>query len=227
MEEIRPFEFMECVSILKSTGKLARNIRELRTTIADISDGSLFHHTYQYFLKDHILEYTNDFAHWVGESLEERALSERLSNIDPFAFKEISLLRTELLKSIDDYIGHFPEPRSAIPGDEFYFNETISITFPVGLRARNLAEFLLAVKYIDPASLYYHFYEARIRHNTDDFSTWIEEVLGDKELAIAIQAIDPFMHNIEGIRAHIVETVENTVRQNMEVIKPWSASMPV
>jgi len=83
---------MECVTILKATGKKARNIHDLRALISAISNESLFHHTYQYFLKGHILEYTNDFAHWVGESLEERALSERLSNIDPFAFKDLPTL---------------------------------------------------------------------------------------------------------------------------------------
>jgi len=220
MDEIKPFEFMECVTILKATGKKARNIHELRTLIALISDESLFHHTYQYFLKGHILEYTNDLAHWVAESLEERALSERLSNVDPFAFKDISSLRQELLKEIDDFMEHFPEPRDAIPGDEFYFNETVTIIFPVGIQAINLAEFLLAIRYVDPACVYYHFYEARIRHGNDDFSAWIEEVLGNAELAKSIRTIDPFMHNIEGIRMHIVETVEDNVRHAMEVIKP-------
>jgi hypothetical protein len=220
MDEVKPFEFMECVTIVKSTGKTARNIPELRSVIARISDKSLFHHTYQYFLKGHILEYTNDFAHWVAESLEKRELSERLSNIDPFASEDLSHLRQELLQSIDDYITAYPEPRDASPGDEFYFNETVTFIFPVGMRAKNLAEFLLAARYVDSASIYYHFYEARIRHGTDDFSTWIEDVLEKRELARAICAIDPFMHNIEGIRAHIVEAVENDVRRDMEVIRP-------
>ena len=83
MGEAAPFEFKACASILKSTGKKAKNLRELRDIIAVVGDGSIFHHTYQYFLKGRIFEYTNDFAHWAGESLEERALSEHLSNIDP------------------------------------------------------------------------------------------------------------------------------------------------
>lgn len=219
MDAVNPFEFMECVTILKSTGKRARNIRELRAIIAQLSDESLFHHTHQYSLKGHILEYTNDFAHWVGESLEERALSERLSNIDPFAFQDLPSLRQEFLVYIDDYILRFPEPRNAIPGDEFYFNETVTIIFPAGMQAKNLAEFLLAARYVDPACIYYHFYEARLRHGADDFSTWIEDVLNNQQLAKAIRAIDPFMHNIEGIRTHIVEAVENNVRHAMEVIR--------
>ncbi|WP_333656057.1 DUF5752 family protein [Dissulfurispira sp.] len=220
MEKIMEFfEFKQCVSLLKSTGKKAKNLRELRDAIAVVSDESIFHHTYQYFLKGHILEYTNDFAHWAGESLEERALAERLSNIDPYAFKNIDELRQELLNVIDIYLENFPEPREAMIGDEFYFNETITLTFPVGIRVKNLAEFLIAVKYIDAAAIYYHFYEARVRLGVDDFSKWIEDSLDKKDLSEKIRAIDPFMHSIEGIRDHIIETVEKDVRTEMEAIE--------
>jgi hypothetical protein len=50
----------------------------------------------------------------------------------------------------------------------------VSVVFPIGIQARNLAEFLLAVKFVDAGSLYYHFYEARIRHGIDDFSTGLK-----------------------------------------------------
>jgi hypothetical protein len=219
-EVIEPFEFRQCISVLKATGRKAINLRELRNSLSIISDECIFHHTYQYFLKGHVLEYTNDFAHWAGESLEERALSEHLSNIDPYDYKNIKDLRNELLAVIDEYIGKFPEPREAMPGDEFCFNETITLVFPAGIRAKNLAEFLTAIKYVDGGSIYYHFFEARIRlgGGIDDFSRWIEDVLGKKELVEKIRAIDPFMHNLEGIREYIVEVVEEEVRKGMEVI---------
>jgi hypothetical protein len=129
-------------------------------------------------------------------------------------------LKFELLKVIDEYIKNFPEPREAMPGDEFYFNETITLTFPVGIKVQNLAEFLLAIKYLDDGSIYYHFYEARVRlgRGVDDFSAWIEDVLRKKELAEKIRAIDPFMHGINGIREHIVEVVDAEVRKEMEVL---------
>jgi hypothetical protein len=219
-EIIEPFEFRQCLSILKSTGKKARNLQELKNVIAVISDECIFHHTYQYFIKGHILEYTNDFAHWAGESLEERALSEYLSNIDPYDFAGITDLRNELMKVIDDHLALFPSPREAMPGDEFYFNETVTLIFPVGLRAKNLAEFMTAMKFIDSVSIYYHFYEARIRlgRGIDDFSMWIEDSLGKKELAGRIRSIDPFMHTIEEIRGHIVDVVEEEVKKDMEVV---------
>ncbi len=213
------FEFKECTSILKSTGKKAGTLRELRDITAVVSEDSIFHHTVQYFLNQRIVEYTNDFAHWAGESLEERSLAEHLSNIDPYAFGSIGEIREEIVRVIDDYLANFPEPREAMAGDEFHFNETVTLTFLSGIRAKNLAEFLFGIKYVDAASIYHHFYEARMRlKGADDYSSWAENALGKKELADRIRAIDPFMHTLEDIRQHIVEAVEREVEREMEIM---------
>jgi len=221
-QTVQPFDFRACISVLKSTRKKARNLRELRDIISVVSEDCLFHHTYQYFLKGHVLEYTNDFAHWAGESLEERALAERLANIDPYDLGSIDAVRRALVDAIDDYFVHFPEPREAMASDEFYFNETVSLVFPVGVRARNLAEFLAAVKYVDAASIYYHFFEARMRLGSgkDDFSSWMDQALGKTELALKVRSIDPFMHSLEDIRRHVIDMVEEVVRKDMEVLAP-------
>jgi hypothetical protein len=215
----KSFEFKQCVSIVKSTGKKAKNLRELRKLIAEVGDEAIFHHTHQYFLKGHMLDYTNDFSQWAGENLEERALAERLTSIDPYTLKSISAVRKELIREIDVFLNTFPEPREAISGNEFYFNETVSIVFPIGLKTRNLAELLVALEHVDTGSIYYHFYDSRVRLGegvVDDFSRWIEHTLGRKSLADRIRAIDPFMHSIEDIRVRIREIVEEYVRADME-----------
>ena len=218
-KRIESFEFKQSVSIIKSTGKKAGNLGELRKLISQVDDECIFHHVYQYFLKGHVLEYTNDFAQWAGESLEERALAERLASIDPYTLKSVSEVRKELLSEIDIFLADFPEPRDVVAGNEFYFNETVSLVFPVGVRTRNLAEFLVAIEHIDAGSIYYHFYDSRVRLGEgviDDFSRWIEHTLGRKNLAVKIRAIDPFMHSIESIREHIREILEEYVRADME-----------
>lgn len=210
------FEFKESVSIIKSTGQKARDLKELRAGIETISDASLFHHTYQYFLKGHILEYTNDFAHWAGETIEERILAEQLTSIDPYRFETIDKLRRELISVIDRFLAHFPYPREALPGSEFFFNESMIIVFPARQWAGNLAEFLIAIRFVDPASIYYHFYEARVRLGVDDFSEWIEKALKKEALAERIRGIDPFIHNLEKVRDLIARFVEGEVRMDME-----------
>ncbi len=217
-EDQRTFEFRQCVTILKATGLKASNIRELAQGISTVSDESIFHHTYQYFLKEHILEYTNDFAHWAGESLEERAVAEELSNVDPYGFSTIADLRSALLSVIDSCLEAMPQDRYARPGDEFFFNETITYVFPAGVWARNLAEFMMALKFVDHESIYYHFYEARTRVSggMDDFSLWIGEALQKTKLAEKLRAIDPFMHNTEEIRTHISTILMEEVSRDME-----------
>jgi hypothetical protein len=218
-EEIEAFEFKQCVSIVKSTGRKAKNLRELGQLIARIGDESIFHHVYQYFLKGHMLEYTNDFAEWAAESLEERALAERLTSIDPYTLKTVANVRQELLREIDAFLKDFPEPHDVVSGNEFYFNETVSLSFPVGIKTKNLAEFLVAIQHIDAGSIYYHFYDSRVRLGegvVDDFSRWIEHTLFRKKIADRIRALDPFMHSIESIRMHIRNILEEYVRADME-----------
>ena len=138
---IEPFEFKQCINILKSTGRKARNLRELRDLIATVSNDSLYYHTYQYFMKGSMLEYTNDFSYWVGEALGEKVLEEYLSDIDPYAFNDMNDIRNELLDVIDAYMESFPSQREVLPGVDFHFNVAITITFPMAIRANNLADF--------------------------------------------------------------------------------------
>ncbi|MDA8086937.1 MAG: DUF5752 family protein, partial [Nitrospiraceae bacterium] len=83
----------------------------------------------------------------------------------------------------------------------------------------NLAEFLMAIRAVDQQSIYYHFYEgrSRVKGGMDDFSKWVEDTLGNKELALDIRSIDPFMHSIEGIRTHIATFIENALKKEIEV----------
>ncbi|MCL4558167.1 MAG: DUF5752 family protein [Deltaproteobacteria bacterium] len=217
---MKPFVFKQCTNILKSTQRKAITIRELLHGIEEVSDASIFHHTYKYFLKGHVLEYTNDFAQWVGESLEEHTLAEHLSNVDPYDFTSIPALRGKIVEVVDDYLIRFPEPRPAMRGNEFYFNESATIIFPTGIVAHNLAEFLQALKYVDGSSVYYHFYEGRIHgvFGPDDFSLWLKDQAGEEGLSERLLHIDPFMYDIEGMRRLIVQTVEQKVQKDMETI---------
>lgn len=218
-KKIGPFEFKQCISIVKSTGKFAKNLGELRKLISTAGDEPIFHHTHQYFLKGHILEYTNDFAEWAGVNLEERALAERLSCIDPYILKSVSAVRKELIREIDSFLNECPGPRDVVSGNEFYLNETITLVFSAGVKAKNLAEFLVAIEHIDEGSIYYHFFDSRVRLGegvVDDFSRWIEHGLEEKELADKIRALDPFMHSIERIRGHIMKVIKEHIRTKME-----------
>jgi len=59
----KAFEFKQCVTILKLTGKKAKNLRELKDVLAEVGEGAIARHMFQSILKGHIMEYRNDFAH--------------------------------------------------------------------------------------------------------------------------------------------------------------------
>ncbi|MBM4146124.1 MAG: hypothetical protein FJ240_07595 [Nitrospira sp.] len=219
MEEIKPFEFRQCITIIKATGKKAKTLREFKDRIADASDESISHHVYHYFQKEkRILEYTNDFAQWAGETLKENILAEQLSNVDPYSFKSVNDLRDEIVGVIDAYLKTFSKTRAVLSGDEFYFNEGVTLVSPVGMQVKNLAEFLIAIRYAELESIYYHFYEARLRPpvEVDDFSHWFGDALNKTGLADRIRSIDPFMHSLEAARQHIIELVEDELKNDME-----------
>ena len=218
LQPVVPFQFRECVVIPKATGVKAATVHELEDRIAAVSDESLYHHTYQYVLKGHLQEYTNEFAEWAGESIEERALAEKFTNLDPYELPSIEALREALIRIIREYLETNPEPRPVAKGNEFYFNETLTMIFNTSLRARNLAEFLIALQYLEPGSLYFHFYEARNRstERTNDFSNWVRCTLEKEDLATEIDRIDPFMFGLEGLRNQIVSLVDAELRKDME-----------
>jgi hypothetical protein len=211
------FEFRQCVKLLKATGQKARNLEELCNLIDTISVNSIYHHVYEYPFKLIELEYTNDFAHWAGEVLEARALSEALSNIDPYRFPAIEDLRRELIREINEFIKGTPAYRQMLSPEEFYFNETVTFVFPAGARARNLAEFLLALRFVDPSSIYYHFFEARNRVGVNDFSAWLKDALGREELASKLFEIDLLMHTVENIRGLISDIIQEELKKEIEV----------
>jgi hypothetical protein len=209
--EAQSFEFWACMPLLKTTGKEASSIDELRQRLGEVSDASVMHHMNHFFIKSHLLEYSNDFARWAGEQLEERILAERLSIIDPYVRGGADNLRALLINTLDRHLQEFPEPRPAIPGEEFIFLESVSLSFSTGMSASSLSELLTALKQVEPVSIYYHFYEARVRHGGGDFARWIEEQLGEHDLAMRIRSIDPFVNTVEGVRTRIIEEIERSL----------------
>ena len=55
-------------------------------------------------------------------------------------------------------------------------------------------------------SLYFHVFEAKIYHakGSNDFSIWLEQSLGETQLAKQIARLDPYTYTLEGLRAKII-----------------------
>lgn len=88
-----------------------------------------------------------------------------------------------------------------VTGREFKFY--ISLGSFTGIKARNLKEFLEALKTVDIKSLRYH-------QERGDFFRWIDEVIGDHELARRIRAIDP---GNEFLRSLLVDVLKQRLTE--------------
>ncbi len=77
----------------------------------------------------------------------------------------------------------------------------------------DLKEFIEILKKITIDSIYFHIFEARLRLEkpTNDFSCWIENSLGDKNLANSISSFDPYTSTLEDLRKKLIRIIEKKI----------------
>ena len=208
-----PFYFHSETTLVKFTGVKADDLRALRDGIRTVSGSSIFYHVYYSLLREHFTtsENVNDFARWVIVVLGDEALGEKLACIDPLEFESVRATRDNLAEIIDSYMGETSNIARVPKEREFYFNEARSIVYSTGIAAGDLREFYEAVGRISIASLFFHFVESRLRlgRSQNDISLWIEESVGNKELAERILRLNPYFYNLWELR----EAIRNTIRE--------------
>jgi hypothetical protein len=138
-----------------------------------------------------------------------------LAAIDTVRFTSIKALREAIVETIEKFLAKTKTPRIAPEMEEFYFMKSKSFVLPTNHEANNLEEFLICVHKISIHCLYHHIFEARLRleRGGNDFSSWLENELGEKALAQAIDRLDPYTYPLEGLRAKIISLIENRLVQ--------------
>ena len=209
--EVNPFRFYKCLHLVRSTGKRASNLKEFLQIISQVEEESIFYHLHQAFRKYSftVPEFPGDFATWAGEYLRDRALAEKLANIDFYSFSDIGTLRQEIVRIIEEHLKEMPGEGCVLPGEEFYFNKAISVIFPTPYEATDLKQFARILREVETNSIYYHFFEAKLRlgMGNDDFSEWIGTSLEKQEIAERIRKIDPYQLSLEEIRQKVLESL--------------------
>lgn len=209
-----PFRFYSRVHLPELTGLKAKNLDELLDHVKTVPGSSIYHHTHRYLQQHQYLspEPPNDFAYWVTEALNEVKLGEKLASINTCEFQTIRALRNKIAETIE---GHLKKgggkAKEANEGQEFYFLKSISFIFPTPHEAHSLEDFVSILKKITIDSIYFHMFEARLRleKGTNDFSLWLEEKLGQKDLADKIEKLDPYTYTMEGLREKMVRLVND------------------
>jgi hypothetical protein len=211
-----PFNFMTSVQSVQLTGLRARSMAELHDHIAQVDGSAIYHHTHRFYRSHSFLGSTplSDFAFWVGENLHEDAVGERLASIDPRDHASIRSLRNALLDCLISFQSQEDRwNRRALPGLEFHFCRSVSLVLPTRWTAENLEEFVEAIHKVDTSCLYFHLVEAPLHLDTDvpsrnDFSNWLETTIDRKDLAAAVEKINPYRGDLQKLRMDLLGVLQ-------------------
>jgi small-conductance mechanosensitive channel len=212
----QPFRFYTRLHLKELTGLKASNLTELLDRLKKVPGSVIYYHTHN-FLEEHqylIPEPANDFALWVSDELGDEVLGEKLASIDTFGFPTIAALRARIIGVIEEHLSENPDGRTALKGREFHFIRSISVILPTPYVAHDLREFIEVLRKVSIDSLSFHIFEARLRlqKGVNDFSIWMEDCLGDKDLADKIAYLDPYNYTLEGLRSTIIQLVEKRIK---------------
>jgi hypothetical protein len=189
-------------------GRKARNICELLEGIETVPDSSIYYHTHRYLQQHHYLspEPPNDFAYWISEFLTDVPLAEEISSIDTVQFNTLGELRAAFASVLRPHCKGPGANRECPPGGEFHFMASQTFVLNTPYVARDLNEFLAALRQITFGSLYFHIFDAKLRleRGENDFSRWFRD-LGLPELADRVARLDPYSYTLEGLRNEILK----------------------
>ena len=158
-----PFRFETAAILTRLTDRRARTLGELRDGLTVATTSMIFHHTHTALLERAFAPGPpqNDFVFWVGRTLRQRALAERLAAVDPYAFTDLQEFRKRLLAVVDEHLGGGGEDAAAPPDQEFHFLESVNVASPTPFVANDLGEFREDLARIGIRSVYHHFLTAR------------------------------------------------------------------
>jgi hypothetical protein len=96
-----PFFLYDLVRVVYLTDKFAYNLESFRQILTTISIDSIYFH----FIESRIesQHHTDDFSHWIGESLEIPELARKVREIDISVYT-LEGLRSKILQLIDAYM---------------------------------------------------------------------------------------------------------------------------
>lgn len=206
---MKEFNFMGCIEIKELLGEKVNDEQKLLELIEEVPIDSIYYHTHSYFLRHYYIAglYPNDFANWAAIQVRDRVLGEKLASVTPLPNKSIEDIRSDLIEIIDQHLFNIKIVPFVVYGEPFYFMKSQIIEVPTGLVANNLKEFTEALKIVDASAIYNHIFEARLRdrQGRSDFSIWLDQVLGLKELSEKFEMVDSYMYSLEGLRKKLLE----------------------
>ena len=209
-----PFIFDTELRLVVLTGTTVRSLRALRAELPTVPDSSIFFHTHQAYLADDVQRSApySDFARWVSETLREEALAEKLVAIELPACTTIQELRHAVIATVDAYLNELNRPDYQCRSEEaFHFCRSRGFVMPTGMVANDVDDFFRKAASISHASLYFHFFEARLQlgRRATDFARWLND-RGEPNLSAAVDALNPYIRTLDELRRDLVDVGART-----------------
>ena len=141
-------------------------------------------------------------------------LGERLAIISSIEFTNLTNFRDKAVNIIETYVAQNHYPWEALPGRELYFLKSVDVILPTPFIAHDLREFVEDLRKVTPSSIYYHFFESRLRlkNGLNDYANWLADDMDEKELSAEIVKIDPYTYTLEGLRSTLIRTIEKHIK---------------
>lgn len=208
-----PFYVRDCALIVMATGLSSSSLRELRDNIQLVDAASIYHHFWGRLLQPQFdePEYNNDFASWAFHSLNDQAIAELLSAIDPSDYQTLEELRSAIVDVIEIRLDESDRAAWNLATEPFYFTRSQIVVFDAHLQATTPAELATHLPAFSPGCIYYHFIEARRRPPlaVDDFSAWLT-AFGPaySHLVEKLASVDPYFSSLNKIHMVLQEIFE-------------------
>jgi hypothetical protein len=212
---VRPFTFSTAAYLTRIANQSAGCVSALADGMAECSDASIFHHTFQTLGQHHFLTegFSNDFAQWALASANRVELAEQLGALDVRDYVSLAEVRSDLRRIVVDYCGAHPAAAGQIALEPFYFCESVEVSVPLGIEAASLEDFRADLDELSHDSFYYHFIASRLRLQlrTNDFSVWFANDLGLTTLANQVNRIDIYTNTLDSARRLIAALIDREV----------------
>jgi len=210
----KPFYFNTSESLMRIGRQKATNVSELWQALQTCPDDSIFQHTFRTLQEHHFIRqgFSNDFAYWCLFACNEPVLAEQLASVDVREFTEIEGLRLRMVGILDDFVRQHPQSGNKFASEPFYFCASSSVVLPTQFAPDTLPGFVDGLRYVSIHSIHHHFIEARLRLHrmSNDFSNWLEQEVGLRQVAESIERIDIYTNTMEGVRQQIANIVERS-----------------
>ena len=220
-----PFQFYTSSQLVEITGRKAAKLKTFLDIIKEIEASSIFYHVHHAFREHQFAPgmYTNDFAHWVGEEISKDALAERLANINIKDYTDIASLREKFVETIESYLKEDPESGNLEAKHNFYFCKSVAVVMKTKYLVWDQEEFCSILGKVGLRSLFFHFFEARLRlgRKTNDFSDWIKFNFKKEKLARQIEELDPYLYTMDQLRDQIINLVRGKKDSLWERLLKW------